>query len=351
MGQGVSLDPGVALAYKAFQLERPVERHTIETPRMIHSNPLYDPNWEQFHNEHAAERERLAEERNRLIAAGNMSSDAYRHVAAEHDRHHEACLAAFRMQHPTVQDYAAWLFGTFDVSMEDHGAGIPVPQVDLATLRTIEEVDQAWSRIHRAVSDSAHDKQNSLPAGQPAGLSAFSDAIAPGLSRYWREFQPSELYPQGSAGTGGVWTLMTVDEQPDGWHVCFMHDWKQVDTSVTNAIEALANAVYREACALAGQPTRPTLGLRAWLLHWRMAARPKIDPARFHFYQHIPPRGLSIRESFSRIDLPFKNGRYSGPEWFFYEVVPTAIQSARFDCALNGSPLPARLRIASKGHV
>lgn len=56
MGQGASLDPGVALAYKAFQPEHLVRRHTTET-RMTHSNPFYDPNWEQFHNEHAAERE------------------------------------------------------------------------------------------------------------------------------------------------------------------------------------------------------------------------------------------------------------------------------------------------------
>ncbi len=110
-------------------------------------------------------------------------------MVAAYDRHHKACLAAFKMQHkmqhPTVQGYAAWLFRSFDVSMEDHGAGIPVPQVDFDALRTIEEVDQAWSRVSCAVSDSAHEKQNSLPAGQPAGLSAFADATAPGLSRYW----------------------------------------------------------------------------------------------------------------------------------------------------------------------
>jgi len=317
---------------------------------MTHSNPRYDPNWERFHDEHAAERERLAQERNRLIAAGDMSSDAFRHVVAEYDRHHKACLAAFKMQHPTVQGYAAWLFRSFDVSMEDHGAGIPVPQVDFEALRTTEEVDQAWSRVHRAVSDSAHDKLNSLPAGQPAGLSAFADASAPRLSRYWREFMPRELYPQGYAGTSGVRTLMTVDEQPDGWHVCFMHDWKQVGTSVTNAIEALANAVYREACALAGQPLQPATGLRAWLLRWRTAGRPQIDPARFHFYLHIPPRGLGVRESFSRVELSFKNGRYGEPKWLFYSVVPAAIRSARFDCALDGSLFPARLRIAGKKH-
>lgn len=315
---------------------------------MTYSNPFYDPDWQQLHDQHAAERERLAEERNRLTAAGDMGSDAYRHVLAQHDRHQQACLAAFKMQHPTVQGYAAWLFGSFDVSMEDHGVGIPVPQVDFTTLRTIEEVDQAWSRIYRAVSDSAHDKQNSLPAGQPAGLSAFSDATAPGLSCCWREFQPRELYPQGYAGTSGVWTLMTIDEQPNGWHICFMHDWKQVGTSVTNAIEALANAVYREACALAGQPSQPATGLHAWVLRRWTAGRPKVDPARFHFYQHIPPRGLGVRESFSRVELTFENSRFSGPKWFFYGSAPAAVQSARFDCALDGSLLSARLRIAAE---
>lgn len=319
---------------------------------MTHSNPLYDSDWERFHNEHAAERERLAQERNRLIAADDMSSDAFRHVMAEYDHHHKACLAAFKMQHPTVQGYAAWLFRSFDVSMEDHGAGIPVLEVDFEALRTIEEVDQAWSRVHRAISDSAHDKLNSLPAGQPAGLAAFAEAGAPHLSRYWREFMPRELYPQGYAGTSGVRTLMTVDEQPDGWHVCFMHDWKNIGTSVTNAIEALANAVYREACALAGQPLQPAIGLRAWLSRWT-AGRPQIDLARFHFYLHIPPRGLGVRESFSRVELSFKKGRYGEPKWFFNDAVPAAIQSARFDCALDGSFLPARRRIAveADGHT
>ena len=318
---------------------------------MTHSNPLYDPGWERVHDEHAAERERWGQERNHLVAAGDMGSDTFRHVVTEYERHHNACLAAFKMQHPTVEGYAAWLFCSFDVSMEDHGAGIPVPQVDFEALRTIEEVDQAWSRVHRAVSDSAHDKQNSLPAGQPVGLSAFADATALGLARYWREFAPRDLHPQGYAGASFVRTLITADEQPDGWHVCFMHDWKQAGTSVTNAIEALANAVYREACTLAGQPSRPIAGLRAWLPRWRMQGRPKLDPARFRFYQHIPPRGLGVRESFSRVELRFEAGRYGEPRWFFYDVVPAVVQSARFDCASDGSPLPARLRIASKGRV
>ncbi len=119
---------------------------TSPRPGMTHSNPLYDPDWEHIHDEHAAEREKLAQERNRLIAAGDMSSDTFRQVVAAYDRHHKACLAAFKMQHPTVQGYAAWLFRSFDVSMEDHGAGIPVPQVDFDALRTIPLVSRPGCR-------------------------------------------------------------------------------------------------------------------------------------------------------------------------------------------------------------
>jgi hypothetical protein len=42
-----------------------------------------------------------------------------------------------------VQTYAGWLFSQFRVDMHDYGAGIPIPQLDFETFRTIQEVNAA----------------------------------------------------------------------------------------------------------------------------------------------------------------------------------------------------------------
>lgn len=132
---------------------------------------------------------------------------------------------------------------------------------------------------------------------------------------------------------------MTVDEHEDGWHVCFMHDWNSAGVSVTNAIARLATAVHREACAIAEQQAPKTSGLRALLTGWRAARTqpPGPDPARFHFYQHIPPRGLHVREQFDRVDLNFRNGGYCNPTWIAYRAIPKVVQSARLACARDAS--------------
>jgi hypothetical protein len=308
---------------------------------MTYANPHYDPEWKTVHDHHAAERARVEAEQDRLARAGAMLSDAYKQAKAEFDRHHQTCLAAIKAQHVTVQDYAAWLFREFDVSTVDWEGAIPVPVVDFEELRTIEEADRAWSRVRQIVSDSASERRNSLPTGQPEDLRAFADAASPSLTRYWREFSPRELYPSGYyAGDSGTRTLVTADEQDDGWHVCFMQDANNVGVSVTNAIERLATAVYREACALAEQQASASGGVRGWLAR-RRAGRARAAmpvPERFHFYQHLPPRGGSLLgEQFDRVDLAFRDGRYRDPEWAAYPVVPAAIQSARFDCALDAS--------------
>jgi hypothetical protein len=63
------------------------------------------------------------------------------------------------------------------------------------------------------------------------------------------DFRPRDLYPTGVAGEIGVFALVTIDEQDDGWHICFTQDSGPESGSVTNAVERLATAVYREARA------------------------------------------------------------------------------------------------------
>ena len=191
---------------------------------MPYKNPHYNPEWQKVHDFHATERKRFWSDMDRLIESGAMRSEAYKTAETEFEKHDQACKFSLKMRRKTVQEYAEHLFRSFDVSTSDHGAGIPVLQVDFETLRTVEEADAAWSCIYRAITDSANEKRNSLPVGQPEGLKAFSDSTSPHVIRSWREFLPRDLYPVGYAPSG-VRTLMTRDEQDDGWHVCFMHDW------------------------------------------------------------------------------------------------------------------------------
>ena len=137
---------------------------------------------------------------------------------------------------------------------------------------------------------------------------------------------------------------MTVDQRKDGCHVCFIHDWNGVGVSDTNAIELLATAVHREARAIAGQQAPGARGMRAWFAR-HPAARaqpPSLDSARFQFYQHIPPHGSDMWEQFDRVHLSFRDGAYHAPRWAGYRMIPTVIQSARFDGARDVSQANAR---------
>ena len=302
---------------------------------MSYPNPHYDPEWQVARDLHFAEARRLAAEMQHLAAGGAHDQEAYKAAQAGLRRHQKAGEEAYKRQHETVQGYAAWLFGTFPVDLCTGGASMLLPEVDFEALRTVEEADAAWSRLHRIVTEAAGEERSRLPVGQPEEVEAFSDPSAPGLIRAWRAFSPQDLYLSGYAPERGVRTLVTVDERDDGWHVCFMQDWGTPGPSVTNNIEHLATAVYREACAIAEQRASSAGGTRGWVgrvrsrLSWS-----KPDPARFHVYEHMPPQGDGmLRESFSRVVLRFGGGQYRQPEWRHYRVIPALIQSARYDCA------------------
>ena len=301
---------------------------------MAYRNPYYDPNWKAVHDRHREAAQRAQEETERLAAGGAETYAAYKEMEGTFTEHHQACLSSFRMQHETVQEYATWLFQDFPVTMGIYDVAVPVLQVDFETLRTMEDAYAAWSRSREMATESAGEQRNSMPVGQPEGLTAFADATSPSLTRTWREFTPRELYPSGYPGEAGVWTLLTIDQQVDGWHVCFMQHWNSQGISVTNAIERLASAIYREACAIAER--QPKLEEpRNWFTRPRgHKVSAPLNPTRFHFYDHTPPKGSSdIREAFSRVSLRFEDGEFKRPEWQHYQIVPRIIQSGRFDLA------------------
>jgi hypothetical protein len=111
---------------------------------------------------------------------------------------------------------------------------------------------------------------------------------------------------------------------------------------VTNVIERLATAVYREACANAEQRLPKTGGPSEVVCpEPRTARTARRSQSRFHFYQHLPPAG-GVREAFDCIALRFEDDEYRDPRWFGYPVIPELIQSARFDIARDASPSDAK---------
>jgi hypothetical protein len=133
---------------------------------------------------------------------------------------------------------------------------------------------------------------------------------------------------------------MTIDEQADGWHVCFMQHFGSPGVSVTNAIEKLASAVYREACAFAARQSSRRAGTSVWIGRLLGRKPALLDPGRFHFYEHTPPAPDGrCREEFARVVLRFEEGEFRKPQWRRYPVIPQAIQSARFLCAQDATPM------------
>jgi hypothetical protein len=110
---------------------------------MAYPNPAYDPNWKAVHDYHDAARRQAQEEQLRLGEAGDYASGAYAEAGRRCDHHLAASLATFETRCETVQAYADWLFSQFRVDMHDYGAGIPIPQLDFETFRTIQEVNAA----------------------------------------------------------------------------------------------------------------------------------------------------------------------------------------------------------------
>jgi len=306
---------------------------------MTYPNPHYDPNWKERYALHAAERERAQREIERLSEAGQMMSDACDEAEARRKSHDDECRDSDMAQFETVQDYAWRLFDKYPAETGFRGANVHMPMVDFEKFKTIEAVKADWNYLHRIAQAAVAHRNGSLPSEQPPGLTAFADATAPGLHRYWREFTVQDLYPGGYAWGAGVHTLMTVDEQADGTHICFMHKWDSPGISIRNAIKNLATAVYYEGCASAAGQAAARKG---WLgrLVGRKPAR--LDPARFHFYEHRPPAPNGTqREAFSRVLLTFKDGEFREPQWQYYDVIPQAIRSERFDLAAEGAGIRA----------
>jgi len=139
-------------------------------------NPRYNPDWKKFFKHHSTEWKRIGEERDalnerdRALDKAGQRYDSPERTAIfeeneklrlEQDKHHEACLDSFKMQHPTIQEYAAWVFSTFGLDtfgFENEAEGVDVPAVNFEKLTTFEDVSEAWSRANEAVSERGRRK-------------------------------------------------------------------------------------------------------------------------------------------------------------------------------------------------
>lgn len=217
---------------------------------MAYPNPHYRPDWSALRAQHGAEMKEASEERDRLAKQDDIGSPAYQEAESRAKTHLHAYKETFRQQFPTVQEYAAWLFDTFDPTRPVLGDPFPLPSVDIAAFRTVEEADAEWSRIRRIVEKAEIEAEGSLKVGQPPGLLAFADASR--VRSYWRQFTGQDLYPGGYRTEDiCVSALVTVDELEDGWHICFMHDPSNYNTGIVGVFERLATVIYREARQIA----------------------------------------------------------------------------------------------------
>lgn len=265
-------------------------------------NPLYNPEWEAIHNHHAAERDRLMKEIDSLeydTPERESATEQFRH-------HHDACQDSLIMQHPTVQDYAAWTFENLGLPHD-----VPVSLPDFEDFKTLDEVRETARRI----SDTAHEerinKLQQLPCGRPNGQDIFENKGDNTLFSFWRNFDRRELDPKIHHDRNDVHTLVSVDTREDEIHVCFMQDYHD-HSDVRASLPALATAIYNEARA-------------------NNSSGSEIRPERFKFYAHLPPNGLYQKEFFAEVSMTFEDGRFGQGKWECHKAIPAFIQSARFN--------------------
>ncbi len=303
---------------------------------MPHLNIRYDPDWKVAHDRLTFDRDRAFDEMRRLYTTEGAMDAAHIPARADFNRHFEAWSRSFETHHRTVQEYADWVFTTFPVGEELEWLGQICPVPCCADMRTVEEVNAEWSRMTCMAETAARDVKGRLATRQPDGILAFADPRAPKLRRYWRDFSARDLHPAGIYNGSGARALLTVDEQTDGLHVCFMHEAEVKGVSVTNCIEWLATCIFREARGLSGSDADQGRGFlsrlaNGWATRERRAA---LRPDRFHFYQHtVPLPGMG--EKFDRVVLRFENGEFRCPEWVRCDMVPAIIQQARHECATD----------------
>lgn len=284
------------------------------------ANPHYNPDWEKIHDFHDVKRRAASELMN------SSKGETWLDAKSEFDKHHQACLNTFKMSHKTIEDYATWVFQTFDVSRGAKDAITAIKSFDFSKFKTVEEVDKAWSQASDRIQADIYAQQGRLETGQPDGLEAFSGHGSIETVQYWRHFSYDDLYPNApgcSYGFSGVTTLITADHRADGWHFCLSQD--NQGGSVVNNIERIASTIVREWTDI--EDKLKPLFIRVLPKFLKKDRMPGL-----HFYQHVMPEN-GFRESFGPVELDYQNQKFTNPRWQHYSTIPKLVQDARFNCA------------------
>ena len=263
-------------------------------------NPEYNPDWQSIYDRRAALYQEANREIDRLRHASADVQDAARNRATEL---HQSMLDTFRMQHETIEEYAQWMFRTFTIHADQNMKQLILP--DFTKFETLDEVSEEWNEISRLADKLKAIATKSLKADQ-TGI--FSNET---VSSYARVF---------ASGHREISTLVTTEIEGNKLRVCFMHDPEHRGLAPTNAIEYLADTIYREARQLSAPQN----------LRERFAGKRAVDPSQFEFYIHVPPE-CAPREMFARVDMSYQSGNFVFPKWEHLTTIPEKIQSARFE--------------------
>jgi hypothetical protein len=114
-------------------------------------NPEYNPNWQIIHDYHFGQLQQLKADSTRLMEgegrAGHPLTEEFSRKWTEiHQKegwHLQTMEDCFRMQFPTIQEHAAWVFRSFP---PDQDARNP-PAVDFEKFTSHDDIRKAWLKL------------------------------------------------------------------------------------------------------------------------------------------------------------------------------------------------------------
>ncbi len=326
-------------------------------------NPEYNPAWQEVYDFHDKERTRLHAEIQAIVEASQklhdsgQSYDAAERQALNKKRielneqfgaHNYACQTCLsRYQHKTVQDAAHWVFKNFDPN--SFFSARRVEHIfNFESFKTIDEVNQAWSRANEICEQLEAEEKCSLPEGRPEGMDIFERNGNNTVGSAFYAFGKEELFPNGYIQLDKCKLFITIDKRPNEFHICFTQDaeMEQDGFWLQPNIERLATLMYRRALASQMQKSSTLKALPAPIANLATYVRgflstimtqalaktgsteENIHPGQFHFYIHHPARRVLHNEIFNRIDMKFSLGSFHDPEFHHFTVIPAEIHRA-----------------------
>ncbi len=302
------------------------------------ANPEYNPDWKDILHYHRDEAERWGV----IVSEGYKNSDispAFEEAYLKQQEHSSATLDCFRMQFPTVQEHAQWVFDSFQPDVI-YGARVLVNIPDFEKFVSLDDVDKAYRDVRNEAERVYAERHYSLPVQDIPDSDAFKSGQESRVISYRRHFQESEIYPNGFGQGANISTLITAHQVGHEAHVCFMYDHEHKGMSVINGVELMAGVMYREAVQSSKMQERDEhKGLLSRFLKGATGKTNIPKPEDFHFYIHVPPMDGGFRkEAFMEVVLEFSDGKFSNPRYLHKKFVPEIVKSAQTRLMMEIAP-------------